>query len=252
MDGADAVSLRARLPDPPPTRVAIPDDDGTFEILDVGGGDFLEFARGLTELISGALRDRGLEVPGVALREVTDNLVHALPCSVSVVLDPPGGSIYLSDTGPGISRLDLAFGLGYSTAREEHRALIRGVGIGLHLAREDLRSRGGDLLVYSDPGNGTYIRMVLSGAAPPSAWEDDAGDPGSLRLTQRQNNILFLLSEGESLGPSQVSSELNIGVSTAHRDLVKLQDFGLILVNSSGKRFLSDAGRSYLQSLLSL
>ena len=249
MDGAGTISRSGDVLAPPHARVAIPDEDGLFEVLDVVGGDFAEFALALTELLSRALRDRGAEVPAVALREVADNLIHALPCSVSVVLDPHAASVYLSDTGPGISRLDLVFGLGYSTARDEHRAHIRGVGIGLHLAREDLRSRGGDLFIDSDPGTGTYVRLVLSGTPAPAAWEEDAG---ALRLTQRQNNILFLLSEGESLGPSQVSSELNIGVSTAHRDLVKLQDFGLIYVNSTGKRFLSEAGRSYLQSLLSL
>jgi hypothetical protein len=252
LDGSGTVSRDAGILAPPHTRVAIPDEEGLFEVLDVGGRDFVEFSHSLSELLSRAMRDRGSEVPEVALREVTDNLIHALPCSVSVVLDPQTGNVYLSDTGPGISRLDLVFGLGYSTAREEHRAHIRGVGIGLHLAREELRSRGGDLLIDSDPGSGTYVRLILSGPVAPATWEEDAGSPGSLRLTQRQNNILFLLSEGESLGPSQVSSELNIGVSTAHRDLVKLQDFGLIFINSSGKRFLSDAGRSYLQSLLSL
>lgn len=234
---------------PPHTRVALPRDDGLFEILDVAGKDFSEYANNLVDLVTQALSARGVDVPGVALREVVDNLVHALPCSVSVVLEPDLGNVFLSDTGGGIPRLDLAFEPGYSTASEVHRSYIRGVGIGLHLAREDMRSRGGELLIESDPGAGTYVQLVLSRPAHARGWGESSGQ---LRLTQRQNNILFLLSEGESLGPSQVSSELNIGVSTAHRDLVKLQDFGLIYANQSGKRFLSESGRSYLQSLLSL
>jgi anti-sigma regulatory factor (Ser/Thr protein kinase) len=233
----------------PHTRVALPGEDGLFEVFDVGGEDFTDYAVNLTELISQALRDRGAVVPEVALREIVDNLIHALPCSVSVVLDPGLVNVYLSDTGPGISRPDLAFELGYSTASRVHRSYIRGVGVGLHLAREDMRSHGGELLIESDPGAGTYVQLSLSVTAPPPGWVE--GD-GAFRLTQRQNNILFLLSEGESLGPSQVSSELNIGVSTAHRDLVKLQEYGLIYVNQAGKRFLSESGRSYLQSLLSL
>ncbi|MDD3718235.1 MAG: ATP-binding protein [Actinomycetota bacterium] len=234
---------------PPHARVALPLEGGLFDVLDVGGEDFPEFADNLVSLVAQALDERGLDVPVVALREVVDNIVHALPCSVSVVVEPGLGNIFVSDTGGGIPRLDLAFELGYSTASDVHRAYIRGVGVGLYLAREDLRSRGGELLIASDPGSGTYVQLILSRSAPSLA---PGGGGPQIRLTQRQNNILFLLSEGEHLGPSQVSAELNIGVSTAHRDLIKLQDFGLIYVNQSGKRFLSELGRSYLQSLLSL
>ncbi|RJP33038.1 MAG: ATP-binding protein [Actinobacteria bacterium] len=234
---------------PPHTRVALPDVEGSFVVVDVEGGSFSDYASKLSALIVQALLDRDIIAPLVALQEIVDNLVHALPCSVSVVLDPQHKNLFISDTGPGIHRLDLAFDLGYSTARELHRSYIRGVGIGLFLAREDLRSLGGELRLESDPGRGTYAHLAFSAAPPSPGW---AGGAGAFHLTQRQNNILFLLSEGESLGPSQVSSELNTGVSTAHRDLIKLQDLGLIYSNSSGKRFLSELGRSYLQSLLSL
>lgn len=244
--GGSATSLR-----PPHTRVALPNAEGSFEILDVECDhvSFGDFAGDLTELLIRALHDRDAIVPRIALREVVDNLVHALPCSVSVVLDPQHKNLFISDTGPGIPRLDLAFDLGYSTASEAHRTHIRGVGIGLFLAREDIRSLGGELRLDTDHSRGTYIHFSLDPTTASPGW---AGGADAFHLTQRQNNILFLLSEGESLGPSQVSSELNIGVSTAHRDLVKMQDLGLIYVNATGKRFLSDLGRSYLQSLLSL
>ena len=189
-----------------------------------------------------------LPSPLIALREVIDNLIHALPCAVSIVLDPQHNNLFISDTGRD-TPLDLAFDFGYSTAGELHRSYIRGVGIGLYLAREDMRSLGGDLRIESDDGRGTYVQLALS-ATPVSSGSAEGSD--DFHLTQRQNNILFLLSEGESLGPSQISSELNTGVSTAHRDLVKLQDLGLVYVNTTGKRFLSEVGRSYLQSLLSL
>ncbi len=249
MAGTERASRDPDALAPPHTRVAVLGDGGSFEVLDVSGDDFRGYADRLVALVSRAFEDRGSAVPALALRELVDNLVHALPCSVSLVLEPDAGNIFLSDTGPGIARLDLAFELGYSTADIKQRAYIRGVGIGLHLAREDMRSRGGELLIESEVGVGTYAQLSMSSASPPESWDESASTP---RLTQRQNNILFLLSEGDPLGPSQVSAELNIGVSTAHRDLVKLQDIGLIFVDKNGKRFLSEIGRSYLQSLLSL
>ena len=234
---------------PPNARMAIPEGDSGYRVIDVAGNSFVEFSSRAIELVSEALRERSAMVPEIALREVVDNLIHAVPCSASIVLDPSCKNIYVSDTGPGISRPDLAFELGYSTATAVQRSYIRGVGIGLYLAREDIRSLGGDLRIETSPGMGTYVHIALSGAGPATGWgEENEG----LNLTQRQNNILFLLSEGESLGPSGVATELNIGVSTAHRDLVKLQELGLIYITPNGKRFLSEMGRSYLQSLLSL
>jgi len=237
MPGLEGKKRLGWAPEPPLTRIAIPDEGGGFDVFDVAGSDFSEYASRLTDILSQAIQDRGAEAPSLAIREVIDNLVHALPCSVSVVVDPGLGGVFISDTGPGISRLDLAFELGYSTASDLHRSVIRGVGIGLFMARREMRSRGGDMVIESSPGGGTYVHLTLSAPSPVSGWDEEAG---RIRLTQRQNNILFLLSEGESLGPSRVSSELNVGVSTAHRDLVKLQEFGLIYVNSTGKRFLSE------------
>lgn len=249
MTGLSGKSTQSRDLLPPHTRIAIPGERADYDVIDVEEESFPDYVSRTTELVTGALRGGGVAVPAVALREVIDNLVHAAPCSASMVIDPQLNNIFISDTGPGISRLDLVFELGYSTATPLHRSYIRGVGIGLYLAREDVRSRGGDLRIEADAGKGTFVQISLAGTSPLPGW---AGDACVLTLSQRQNNILFLLSEGESLGPSRVSAELNIGVSTAHRDLVKLQELGLIYVNANGKRFLSDVGRSYLQSLLSL
>ncbi len=230
----------------PHTRVAMASGKGGYEVVEVRGDDFPQYAARLLQLLAGALREGGCAVPEAALREVIDNLVHAIPCAVSVVLDVRAGSVCLCDNGPGIARPDLAFEPGYSTADGARRRHIRGVGIGLKLARDEMRSLGGDLLLFSRAGTGTYVQLITSTSAA------NLAGGASPRLTQRQSNILFLLSEGESLGPSQISSELNIGVSTAHRDLVKLHEYGLVNSDSSGKRFLSETGRSYLQSLLSL
>lgn len=234
---------------PPHTRIAIPETGNDYRIIEVGEDSFSEFTPKAVGLLTEELQERGAVVPAIALREIIDNLVHAVPCSASVVIDPPCRSLVISDTGPGIPKPGLAFELGYSTATALQRAVIRGVGIGLYLAREDVRSYGGELRIDSNLGGGTHAHISLTSSEGLQQWEvgDDA-----FCLTQRQNNVLFLLSEGESLGPSSVAAELNVGVSTAHRDLVRLQEMGFVYMTPNGKRFLSEAGRSYLQSLLSL
>ncbi len=247
-DSSVKASARVSLP-APEVRAALPDVGGDYRLLDVTTSSFPNFAKQLVELLSQGLMERGIEPPALALREIADNFIHATPCTGSVVLDASFKSIYVSDTGPGMGSVELALKPGYSTATALQRSYVRGVGLGLHLAREELRSLGGDLHVNSIAGEGTYLHLVLSnGAGAP----DDAAALESLCLNERQNNVLFLLSEGQSLGPSEVAAELSIGVSTAHRELVKLQESGLIFLANNGKRGLSDVGRSYLQSLLSL
>jgi hypothetical protein len=234
---------------PPHTRIAIPETGNDYRIVEIGEGAFGDFTPMAVDLLADELQERGAVVPVIALREILDNLVHAVPCSASVVIDPSCKGLVISDTGPGIPRPDLAFELGYSTATTLQRTVIRGVGIGLYLAREDVRSCGGELRIDSSLGGGTHAHISLAGSGDLQQWEE-GGD--AFCLTQRQNNVLFLLSEGESLGPSGVAAELNVGVSTAHRDLVRLQEMGFVYMTPNGKRFLSEAGRSYLQSLLSL
>lgn len=229
--------------------MAIPVGGSDYRVIDISCDSFADFVDDVLDKTTGLLEDRVALIPSVALREITENLVHALPCSATIVVDPKFDTLYISDTGPGISRLDLAFELGYSTATAAQRSLIRGVGLGLYIAREDLAACGGELSVDSSPGSGTFVRMSLASPPADPIWE--VVNSG-LRLSQRQNNILFLLSEGNSLGPSSISAELNIGVSTAHRELVRLQQLGLVYVTPSGKRFLSESGRTYLQSILSL
>lgn len=232
---------------PPTTRIAVPDGAGFF-IHEVRSGDFSSFREKACDIILSSLEGTLSRPPETALRELLDNLVHAVPCSASVVIDPSLNRLYISDTGPGISRLDLALEPGFSTATELQRSIIRGVGLGFYLAKREVRELGGELHVFSQPGIGTYITVSLG--------DSELSSPGGIdlaeRLSHRQNNILFLLTEEEFIGPSQVAMELGISLSTAHRELVKLERIGLIGRSSDGKRFLSEMGKSYLQSILSL
>lgn len=231
----------------PHTRIAVLEGDGVT-VHEPPSAGFREFRDYVLDFILQVTNDSGMPFPSIALREIIDNLVHAIPCTVSVVVDPALCRIYISDTGPGIPRLDLAMEPGYSTATEEQRAYIRGVGLGFPLAQRNLADMGGNLHVSSEPGKGTYVCLSLVPDAA-TGW-----DPGKAHdnLTHRQNNILFLLSEVERIGPSGVASELGISLSTAYRELIRLENIGLICSTSDGKRFLSEIGKSYLQSLLSL
>ncbi|MBC7252847.1 MAG: helix-turn-helix domain-containing protein [Actinobacteria bacterium] len=232
---------------PPHTRIAVPNGSG-FAVHEVHTDDFHAFRERVMDIVLSSLEGGVAQPPEVALRELIDNLVHAVPCSASLVVEPSRKRFYISDNGPGINRLDLAMEPGYSTATEAQRSVIRGVGLGFYLAQREISSLGGELNVFSQPGGGTYISVSISDMDVSPTIHNGMVE----ELSQRQNNILFLLTEEEFLGPSQVSAELGISLSTAHRELVRLERLGLVTRSSDGKRFLSDMGKSYLRSILSL
>ena len=74
---------------------------------------------------------------------------------------------------------------------------------------------------------------------------DEAPREPAAKLTTRQKHVLALVLESGSAGPSIVSRELAVGLSTAYRDLASLEELGLI-VAESGKRTLTEKGLAYL------
>mgnify|MGYP002683302247 CR=1 FL=1 len=65
---------------PPHARVALPLEGGLFDVLDVGGEDFPEFADNLVSLVAQALDERGLDVPvggGGRLTAASEDVIHS-------------------------------------------------------------------------------------------------------------------------------------------------------------------------------
>ena len=66
-------------------------------------------------------------------------------------------------------------------------------------------------------------------------------------VSPRQQKVFMILAEEGEGGPSVVAKELEISLSTAYRDLVALEEYGLIkTVDNSGKRKLTSKGIAFL------
>ncbi|MDD5712834.1 MAG: hypothetical protein PHY31_08790, partial [Smithellaceae bacterium] len=143
-----------------------------------------------------------------------------------------------------------------TTATAEMRRRIKGVGLGLYRAADIVRTAGGDFVLADNLDGGTVVRFELPSAPAPTHAQAAASRSRQaqreLNLTRRQNDVLFLLTETGEAGPRLIATELKISISTAHRELLFLEKAGVIGALKSGKRFLTAAGRSYLQNLLSL
>ncbi|MBC7333052.1 MAG: histidine kinase [Actinobacteria bacterium] len=66
-------------------------------------------------------------------------------------------------------------------------------------------------------------------------------------LTLRQIKILFLILELGEAGPSRISKELGLSLSTTYRELIYLESEKFLTSKSSGKRRLSPKGIKYLE-----
>ena len=192
-------------------------------------------------------REQGGQVPYSVIQELIENLLHAYFRDVVITILDNGQTIRISDHGPGVDDKDRAFQPGFTTATAYQRQIIRGVGSGLPLARESLQFLRGILTVEDNLGGGAVFTIKLPSAteAPPAP----AGVP-EVKLTTRQTKVLVLLMELGSAGPTAIAKELGFSPATVFRELVVLQDMGLIHSLGDGKRALREEGLRLLESIL--
>ncbi|MHB9038530.1 MAG: ATP-binding protein [Armatimonadota bacterium] len=224
-------------------------------IVDVTGVDEGGFIQAMLTAVDAAVRDAGGGAPSCVLKEVIDNTIHADFEEVVVSVMGGGSVIRLSDQGPGIPDKRKALLTGFTTATGRSKRFIRGVGSGLPFARDYLERIGGSLSIEDNMGSGTVVTIRLQGpdAYPLVAAQDrlDVTEEPVVfpNLTLRQKKVLSLVLEFGEAGPSLVSKELSVGLSTAYRDLAFLEESGLILADENGKRVMTDSGVAYLDAL---
>ena len=69
------------------------------------------------------------------------------------------------------------------------------------------------------------------------------------KLSRRQRRVLFLVADLGEVGPSTASTELDMSLSTAFRDLVTLEEMDLVQSDENGKRSLTPLGARVIAAL---
>jgi DNA-binding transcriptional ArsR family regulator len=220
-------------------------------VEDVDGADLAETIERVASRTYNIARERGGGVPYTIIREVAENLIHAGFSEVVVTILDDGNTVRFSDQGPGIADKERAFLPGFSTATTDMKEYIKGVGSGLPIVRECLGFAGGSVEIEDNLGRGTVVTLHVE----PRPKTDGGVDPErskapTLRLSDRQKQVLSLVMELGHAGPSVVARELSVGLSTAYRDLASLEDVGLIVADESGKRALTSEGVAFLDAIL--
>lgn len=231
-------------------RIAVYDSLATApRVEEIEASDLADAIEKVASRTYNLARERGGGVPYTIIREVSENLIHAGFSEVVVTILDDGNTLRFADQGPGIADKERAFLPGFSTATAEMKDHIRGVGSGLPIVKECLGFAGGAVDIDDNLGGGTVVTLRVA-PRPKTDESEPASSSAPPRLSSRQKQVLSLVMELGSAGPSAVARELSVGLSTAYRDLASLEEAGLILADESGKRALTERGIALLDTIL--
>lgn len=225
-------------------------------VLDVSPAPLDSLIDDISSRIYELCKGEGAKAPYTVIREMVENFIHADFVEPVVSILDSGNTVRFADHGPGFADKQRAILPGFTTARGEIKRHIRGVGSGLPTVVDYLRLTGGSLEIDENIGGGAVVTLHFAGGSserssdgPSASQSVSAENDLRPRLSSRQHQVLALVLETGYAGPSMVSKELGVGVSTAHRDLEALEEAGLI-ASESGRRTLTPAGVSFLDELL--
>lgn len=230
-------------------RLAVYDNMTTApRVVDLDAQNLVEFIGLLSSRTYQLSQERGGNIPFTVIKEITENLIHALFTDVVISVMADGNTILVSDGGPGITDKEKAVQPGFSTSTNTMKEFIRGVGSGLPIASESMAFLGGFVRIDDNLGKGTVVTIGLPTSEPRSNPVKPQSDRHK-SLSLRQKKVLSLILEYGTAGPSLIATELGTSLSTAYREVAKLETMGLLVLGGGGKRALSAAGVARLKAL---
>lgn len=213
----------------------------------ISEADLPSFVENIASSVYSLAQGQGGRLPLIVFRELVDNLIHASFEGVVITILDGGNTIRISDRGPGIPDKEAALRPGFTSADAVARRFIRGVGSGFSIVKEALAPLDGVLEIEDNLGRGTVVTARVYPAEDISLAR--AAFP-AYNLPERQLKALLLTVELSPVGPTRIARELGVSTSTAYRDLVSLEDAGLVTSRATGHRSVTDAGLAYLDALL--
>lgn len=254
---------RGLFPDGIAVRVAVYRRDTEPEVAEISASGSRSATTKITSFVAAQVSAQSGKVPVRAVSEVVENLIHAEYLGVIISVMDGGGTVRVSDRGPGIASKAQALKFGFSGATREAGAEIRGIGAGLGLARSEMEKAGGTLTLDDNLGGGTVVTLSMESAGDlvvedspadekevPVSVKPHLGGVPEIDISERQERTLITVLECGEVGPSTIAEVVDVSVSTAYRDLSVLEDHGLATSTESGKRVISSLGRDYAAAII--
>ena len=212
-----------------------------------------EYIETLTTTIYDQSRQLGGKLPYTVIREVSENFIHANFKEIVVSILDNGNTIRFADQGPGITEKERAQRPGFSSATEQMKDYIRGVGSGFPIVKDYLDEKNGTITIEDNLVSGAVVTISLNPnkkafKESPSINREMLPLP-TIPLTDREKFFLkALLREGE-LGITELSQISSTPSSSTFATLSKLEQAALVEKLPGKKRTLTDMGIQVAQSL---
>ena len=153
-----------------PARIAVYDDAAAApRVVMVEPKDVRSFLEEITATVNRLSHEQGGTIPFMVIREIVENFIHAYFKAPTITILDGGNTIRFSDQGPGIKQKNLALEYGTSSATEEMKHYIRGVGSGLPYAQQYMVDKGGSLDIEDNLGGGTVVTISTHPREDPPA-----------------------------------------------------------------------------------
>lgn len=151
-----------------PARIAVFDDPSAApRVVVVQPSDVRSYLEEVTATVTRLSKEQGGRISFSVIREVVENFVHAHFSEPTISILDGGNTIRFSDQGPGIREKDKALEYGTTSATEEMKRYIRGVGSGLPYAQQYMRDHGGDLIIEDNISGGAIVTLCMPGDEEP-------------------------------------------------------------------------------------
>lgn len=155
-----------------PARIAVYDDAAAApRVVMVEPKDVREYLEEITLQVTQLAAGQGGTIPFMVIREIVENFIHAYFMEPTISILDHGNTIRFSDQGPGIPEKDRALQYGTTSATEEMRRYIRGVGSGLPYVQQYMLDKGGSLEIDDNIAGGTVVTISTKPAAQEAPYE---------------------------------------------------------------------------------
>ncbi len=232
-----------------PARIAIYDDLlSAPRVVVVEPQGIREYLDEISLQTYNASRLQGGEFPYTVIEQVVENFIHAYFEEPTISITNDGRTIRFTDQGPGISNKELAQQVGVTSASQDMKRFIRGVGSGLPTVKEYLTFQGGRMTIEDNINKGTIITITMVKERDPIQEEQEKETFIAINIDDDQRRALYLFDDFDLIGPKELRECLGMADSTASRKLQQMADFDLI--KKSGIKYkLTEFGKRYIESL---
>ena len=179
-----------------PARVAVYDDPSAApRVIVIDPKDIRDYLEEITATVSRLSKEQGGTLPFMVIREVVENFIHSYFRQPTISILDRGDTIRFSDQGPGIEEKERALEYGTTSATEEMRRYIRGVGSGLPYVQQYMQDKGGSLTIDDNMAGGTIV--TISAVA-----RGDGSDPASSVFSAPSQNPSQVGAFGQAIQSS--------------------------------------------------